>query len=291
MTLNPNDGHLRRLPSGASVFSKAFYEGKVVWQALRRAGANFNLKGHIHELLVRDRFNANPARLLDRKAALLVKNPTARAVDLIITRSGKVIHRLQLKDTPGSIRRVLQHIRKGRYSSVQVVGTRETVAEFEKAAGSFKTLKVMKPSGFSSRYTSSLARRAGAAGSGTIPRVLATAARTGGLWGAIICGGIALLQAVYKLATGKIKFREACSTVARETAGGAVCGATAGVAGTAAGVGIAALLAAIGLSGLLATVIVVVFPLIVAVVVGVLIKDVWDRLFRAKPTAVAEIEP
>ncbi len=267
-------------PARASIVSKSWYEAKVCWQALRRAGGNPYLKGHIHELLVRDKFNANPLRLIDRKSALLVKSPTARAVDLIIMKSGKVVHRWQLKDTPGSIRKVVRHIRRGRYSSVQILGTRETVKEFEKAATRVKGLKTIRPSGVSSRYATSLAQRAGAAGAGSIPRAFATAARTGGVWGGIICGSMAFLQSAYGLSRGRVGVKEACTHVVREAGGGAVSGAVAGMAGTSAGVGIAALLGAIGLSGVLATASIVIVPLVPAIVVGAAVKSGWDRLWR-----------
>lgn len=70
--------------STAANASKLGYESKVLLEALQRAGGNQNLKGIIHEVMVKDMINGNPIRLVDGKTAKLVVDTTANTVDMVI---------------------------------------------------------------------------------------------------------------------------------------------------------------------------------------------------------------
>ena len=115
--------------------ARSAYEGKVGLEALERAGRNPNLKGIVHEVLVRDAHNVNPANILSGKAASLTKSVTAVRDDVIVQQAGKVISRMQLKDTAGSISKTVKQAASGKYAGTQLVGTKETVEAFDKAAG------------------------------------------------------------------------------------------------------------------------------------------------------------
>ncbi|MBQ6773646.1 MAG: hypothetical protein IJP48_06230 [Synergistaceae bacterium] len=54
--------------------ARSAYEGKVGLEAVARAGRNPNLKGIVHEVLVRDAHNVNPANIFSGKAASLTKS-------------------------------------------------------------------------------------------------------------------------------------------------------------------------------------------------------------------------
>lgn len=256
------------------------YEGKVIREALLRAGKNPHLKGHIHELLLRDRLNLRPEALLNGERASLVRAPNARAVDLVIKRGGKVIQRIQAKDTPMSISKTLRQMQSGHYRSARVLGTDETVRAFGGKAVKAACKKGMQPSGVSSRYTESLAQRAGASGSGSLAGAAGTAARVGAQWGGAASAGIALVRGVKDLADGRRDLGEVAVDVAKEGAGGALSGAAASAAATVAGSVAAAGVAAAGMTGIGAAVLVVGAPVVVAIGVGFGVKSVWDWLWE-----------
>jgi len=86
-----NSGH-------GAVVSKTAYEGTVIARAMERAGRNPHLKGHIHEVLVKDAHNARNLLTMNGASTSLTKSTTAGTVDLVSTKGGKVIGRIQVKD-------------------------------------------------------------------------------------------------------------------------------------------------------------------------------------------------
>jgi hypothetical protein len=251
-------------------------EAKVIGEALTRAGKNPHLKGHIHEVLIKDSINLNPLRAANGETAKLTASHTAKSVDIVVSKGGKVVGRIQAKDTVGSMGKTIKQIKSGQYNSTQILGTKETAAEFGKHAGKIKGAKSVQSSGFSSNYTESLAQRAGATGSGTVLKALGSSAKIGAKFGGVACGGIAIVQGVGNLLDGSKDIGEVAVTVAKETAGGAISGAAAGAAATAAGAGAATAVTAIGITGFAATATVVAAPVLAAVAVGYLAKELWD---------------
>lgn len=258
---------------------KASYEAKVISEALARAGKNPRLHGHIHEILIRDAINVDPSRILSGESAKLVANPTAKTVDIVVTRGSKVIERIQAKDTAESIGHTLKQIRSGQYNSAQILGTDETVSAFARHADKLSGTKSIQPSGISTSTTKSLATRAGAAGGSSLGSASLAAARSGGLVGGVVCGGIAVVKGVSGLCDGTRELGEVATDVAKETAGGALSGAAASAAATVTGSAAAAGCATLGVTGAVATVSVVALPVVVAVGVGYAAKSVWDWLF------------
>ena len=80
--------------------SSSAYHGKVAREAVQRAGHCKNLKGHAFEIMYKDRYNSDPRNILLGKRMYLVKSKIATRDDLIAKRNGKIIARLQCKDTP-----------------------------------------------------------------------------------------------------------------------------------------------------------------------------------------------
>ena len=112
--------------SNTAVAGKTAYEGTVIKRAMGRAGSNPHLKGHIHEILVKDAQNVG--NLLKGQSTELTRSTTATAVDLVTTKGGKVVERLQLKDavSPSAVNKLVRQVANGKYQSTQLVGTEET---------------------------------------------------------------------------------------------------------------------------------------------------------------------
>jgi hypothetical protein len=280
----------------ATTTAQSTYEAKVIGEALKRVKGNPQVKGTIHELLFRDSINANPLRLLKGESASLVSNTTAKTVDLVVMKGGKVLERIQLKDTPASssIQELITKINSGQYNSAQLKLTPETLEELGKHIDKVKGAKTASSSGISSGYTEQLGRRAGAPahpGSTVVTKglgkVCGNAAKSGAAFGGAAGAGIAAVTGAVDLYNGTKSTGEVAVDVAKGGTVGAASGAAASAAATAtgalAGTAIASGVAAIGLTGAAATFAVVAAPVAVAVGVGYVVSGVcssiWDSIF------------
>lgn len=264
--------------SNAAAATKTAYEGSVIARAMSRAGHNPHLKGHIQEILVQD--SRNLVNLLEMNGAStqLTKNTTATTVDLVTTKGGKVIERIQVKDvtSQSGINKLVKQCADGKYRSAKLVGSEETAQAFNKAAEKAGIPKRMSGSGVSSKTTESLAQRAGATGSGTLISAVSDAARTGGSAGAIIGAGIATAKGCIDLLNGDADAMDVASSVAKAGAKGGFSGAAAGAGATLAGAGGAAVISAVGIGGLTATALTVGAPLVGALAVGYAASELFD---------------
>ncbi len=75
-------------PQGV-IIGKTGYEQSVIVRAMNRAGANPHLKGHIHEILVKDAKNMRSLLSFDSARTELTRSTTASTVDLVTTRGGR----------------------------------------------------------------------------------------------------------------------------------------------------------------------------------------------------------
>ena len=168
----------------STVTTKTAYEGSVITRAAARAGRNPHLKGHIHEILVKDARNLR--NVFNGSHTELTKSTTAKCVDLVTTRGGKVIERIQVKDVTSSagVRKIVDQVASGKYRSAHLVGSEETAEMVNAALKKAGLSKRMASSGVSSDTTTALAQRAGAAGSGSLSGAMLSAAKTGGAAGA-----------------------------------------------------------------------------------------------------------
>lgn len=262
----------------AAVATKTAYEGSVIVRAMERAGHNPHLKGHIQEILVQDSHNLGHLLDMNGASTQLTKSTTATTVDLVTTRGGKVIERIQVKDvtSQSGINKLVKQCADGKYRSAKLVGSEETAQAFNKAAEKAGISKRMGSSGVSTKTTESLAQRAGATGSGTLLGAVSDAARTGGSAGAIIGAGIATVKGCVDLMNGDADPVEVVGTVAKAGAKGGVSGAAAGAGATLAGAGGAAVVSAIGLGGLTATALTVGAPIVGAVALGYAASELFD---------------
>lgn len=265
----------------SAVVSKTAYEGTVIARAMERAGHNPHLKGHIHEVLVKDARNARNLLTLNGASTELTKSTTAGTVDLVTTKGGKVIERLQVKDvtSQAGIDKLVKQCADGKYRSAQLVGSEESAQAFNKAAEKAGISKRMTSTGVSSKSTESLAQRAGATGSGSLGSAMGQAAKAGGAAGAIIGGGVAAVKGCIDLIDGRADAAEVAGTVVKASAKGGVSGAAAGAAATATGAGAVAAVSALGMTGMAATAVTIGAPLAVAVGVGYVASEIFDWIF------------
>jgi len=264
------------------IIGKQGYEQSVVVRALHRAGANPHLKGHIHEVLVQDMRNARNLLSLNGASTQLTKSTTASTVDLVTTKGGKVIERIQVKDVTSTsgINKLVKQCADGKYRSAQLVGSEETTQAFNKAAEKAGISKRMTSSGVSTKQTTSLAQRAGAGGSGSLSSAMGQAAKTGGVAGAAVGASIEVVKGAMDLLDGKADVAEVGVRVAKAGAKGGISGAAAGASATAAGAATATAITALGVTGATATAATVGVPLLVAVGVGYAASEVFDWLFN-----------
>ncbi|QLP99323.1 MAG: hypothetical protein HZY78_02605 [Burkholderiaceae bacterium] len=98
----------------------------VIGRALGRAGANPHLKGHIQEIFVQDGCNLRHLRTLSGARTELTRSTTASTVDLVTTKSGRVIERIQVKDvtSQAGIDKLVKQCADGKYRSAKLVGSR-----------------------------------------------------------------------------------------------------------------------------------------------------------------------
>ena len=265
----------------SAVVSKTAYEGTVIARAMERAGHDPHLKGHIHEVLVKDARNARNLLTLKGASTELTKSTTAGTVDLVTSKGGKVIERLQVKDvtSQAGIDKLIKQCADGKYRSAQLVGSEESAQAFNKAAEKAGISKRMTSTGVSSKSTESLAQRAGATGSGSLGSAMGQAAKAGGAAGAIIGGGVAAVKGCIDLIDGRADAAEVAGTVVKASAKGGVSGAAAGAAATATGAGAVAAVSALGMTGMAATAVTIGAPLAVAVGVGYVASEIFDWIF------------
>jgi hypothetical protein len=271
----------RHTTQTATIGAKNGYEGFVITRAMERAGHNPHLKGHIHEVLVKDARNARNLLSMNGASTELTRSTTAGTVDLVTTQGGKVIERIQVKDVTSQtgIDKLVKQCANGKYRSAQLVGSEESALAFNKAAEKAGLSKRMTSTGVSSKSTESLAQRAGATGSGSLGSAMGQAAKAGGAAGAVISGGVAAVKGCIDLIEGRADPVEVAGSVAKASAKGGVSGAAAGAAATATGAGAVAAVSALGMTGMAATAVTIGAPLAVAVGVGYIASEIFDWIF------------
>lgn len=261
-----------------AVAAKNSYEASVIARAMERAGRNPHLKGHIHEVLVQDARNLG--NVFKGQVTQLTRSTTAGTVDLVTVKAGKVVERLQLKDTlsQSSVDKLVRQVAEGKYRSARLVGTEETTKLVNSALEKAGAGKRMVSSGVSSNTTTNLAQRAGAAGSGTLGGAALQAAKSGGAVGAAVGAGVEVVKGVRDLWNGERDAGEVAGSVAKAGVKGYATGAAASAAATAGGAAVASGMAALGVGATATAAATVAAPVVVAVAVGYGVSKVCDWL-------------
>ena len=224
------------------VMAREAYDAKVGAEALKRAGKCKQLKGVVHEVLFKDRYNANPKNILAGKHAQLTKSTTARMKDIVVTKNGKVVGHAQLKDTvsPEGVAKTVKQINAGKYAKTKVFGTEETVA---KVAG--KTRQQVQSSGISTDTTTRIANKA----LGRMPslRGIHCAGKAGGVAGAAVGAGIEAVGSIKAVINGEKCMEDAVIDVAAAGIRGGATGYAGAATGAAAAGATGSVIAASGL--------------------------------------------
>lgn len=201
--------------------TKQLYEANVAKRALNRAGKNKNLKGHINELLTVDQLNRKPGNILKGKKAVLTKSPIAVRDDIVLKQNGKIIGRMQLKDTTskGGIKKTVKQVEQHHYKGTKLVGTKETTQMYAKELEKNDNIKQkMYSNGISSNQTELIAKKAlGEGGNKTTSKIIKESSKTG-LNSAVITAGVETIKNVPEVKNGNKTVKGAIGTVANETA-------------------------------------------------------------------------
>ena len=256
------------------------YEATVKVRALMRAGGNQHLNGHIFEIMASDKTNINPLNMIRGVHEKLTSSPTATTVDSVVMKGGKVIERVQYKDTPRGIYDTLKRVKDGQYRSTTLKGTTETARKFNAAAEKAGLSKRMQDTGISGRTTKALGRACGSCKSVPLSKAVAWSARSGGVFGGAISGGVSAITNIIEVANGEKDGWEAAGCVVKDTAGGALSGAGAAAAATATGAAVAAGVAGTAIAGTaIGTACVALAPFAAAVGVGYVISKAWNAFW------------
>ena len=255
---------------------RSVYETKVGVEAVVRSGGkNPQLKGVVHEILYRDSLTVAPKNLASGAKGALSKSVTAVRDDVLLKQGGSVVGRAQLKDAVVTADKVARQAAGGKYAGTKLMGTKETVAAYEKAAANLakngtKVTQKMTSTGISSADTSRIAAQT--IGGSPKAAQLGKAALTSGVTGAVLSGVIETASSGVKLVNGDIDGGEFAANVAQEAVGGYLAAAGGSAAATAAGIGAATLLAGttapLWVPGAVAVG--------AAVAAGSVVKSVWD---------------
>ena len=255
---------------------RSVYETKVGVEAVVRSGGkNPQLKGVVHEILYRDSLTVAPKNLASGAKGALSKSVTAVRDDVLLKQGGSVVGRAQLKDAVVTADKVARQAAGGKYAGTKLMGTKETVAAYEKAAANLakngtKVTQKMTSTGISSADTSRIAAQT--IGGSLKATQLGKAALTSGVTGAVLSGVIETASSGVKLVNGDIDGGEFAANVAQEAVGGYLAAAGGSAAATAAGIGAATLLAGstapLWVPGAVAVG--------AAVAAGSVVKSVWD---------------
>lgn len=262
-----------------AVLAKEAYETKVGLEALHRAGKCPQLKGHVHEIMFKDGYNANPMNILQGKHAMLTKSNTAQMKDVVMMQGKKVAGHAQLKDTVSSagIRKTVEQIKSGHYSKTAVVGTKETAAK----VGGEVSQKVHS-SGISSETTTRIANKA----LGKVPTASALhmAGKSGGVAGAAIGAGVEAISSVKDVWDGNKTVGEAAGDVTVAAIKGGVTGYASSASGALAAGATSAALASTGIAtavgaGTVGAAAIVAAPAVVGLGVACAVGSFFSSLF------------
>ena len=260
--------------------AKHGYEATVKARALARAGANPHLNGHILEIMGTDKTNLNPINMVRGVHEKLTASTTAKTVDSVVMKGGKVVSRVQYKDTPRGITETIRKVKAGQYNSTTLKGTTETAKKFNDMAEKAGISKRMQDTGISGRTTKALGRACGSCKSVPLSKAVAWSARSGGICGGAISGGISAVSNIAAVINGDKDGWEAAGSIAKDATGGALSGAGAAAAATATGAAVAAGVASTAMAGTaIGAACVVAAPVAVAVGVGCLISSVWNAFW------------
>ena len=176
------------------------YEASVIARMTGRAGASTvkGAKGISFEIIYSDIKNMF-SNIKNGFKTKLSASSIDTVADLVTTnKSGEVVQLIQCKDgtSPAQIKNVIEEVSAGKYSSTELVGTKEFAALYNEKAAANGVTQTATNSGVSTKTTSKVANKAlGIAPSGT--QLLKATAKNSGI-SAAISGCISLAESVFR---------------------------------------------------------------------------------------------
>lgn len=220
---------------------RELYEGSVVQRMSGRCGVTpKGAKGIAHEIMDIDKQNIKDV-LNPNRVTQMTKNPHATQLDAVTMDHGKVVQRIQYKDTvsTGGLNKTLNQVGSGKYNQATLKGTKETTELFNAKASRRGINKTMESTGISTKDTTRVADKYLAVNKGSIPANvganLCTAAKSSALGAA---GFTAVIEAGKGIWNGDDPGTTANNIVAKSSES-AVSGLAAGAVGEAAFIGTA----------------------------------------------------
>ena len=135
---------------------RELYEESVVARMEGRAGAYSpkGAAGNALEIMANDRCNVKNMCKPDT-VTKLTKSSTATQVDAVTLKAGKVVERIQYKDTvsPSGVQKTLNQVKAGKYQQAQLRGTVEVAEKYNEAAKASGVSKTMQSTGISHNAT------------------------------------------------------------------------------------------------------------------------------------------
>lgn len=267
----------KELVKKGAVAAQECYFATVKGRAIKRAGNCNNLNGHILEVMGGDQTNLNPTNGLHEKMTV---SPNAKTVDATVVKEGKVVQRIQYKDTVNSISETVRKVKSGQYNSVTLKGTTETAEAFNSYAAKHGINKRMQDTGISSDLTKTLAKSCGKVNEYSIAKMATTSAVYGAATGGVIAGGISTVSNISDVKNGKKDIETAAKDVAIDTVGGVLAGGAASVAGALSGSAVATGAAALGITGAAAAGATIVVPVVVATGTAFAVSYCWEKAWN-----------
>lgn len=173
------------------------YEASVMCRMQGRAGA-YTVKGapgNALEIIANDKANIKNIYKLDT-VTKLTKSSTATQIDAVTMKGGKVLERIQYKDTTSiaGIQKTLKQVESGKYRQAQLKGTKETAEKFNHLARERGITKRMDSTGISSKTT----KRIGDKFTGQTPKLksVGNAVKTSATLTAGVTAGIEIVRSI-----------------------------------------------------------------------------------------------
>lgn len=173
------------------------YEASVMYRMRGRSGAYSpkGASGNVLEILANDKENIRNM-LKPGTVTRLTKSPVATQVDAVTMKGGKVLERIQYKDTPSAsgIQKTLKQVESGKYRQTQMRGTTETAEKFNRLAEKRGISKRMESTGISSKTTN----RIGDKFTGQTPKLvnIGNAAKTSATMAAGLTAGVEVVKSI-----------------------------------------------------------------------------------------------
>lgn len=218
---------------------KQIYEASVLKRMEGRCGTSpSGAKGIAFEIMDIDQMNAKDIFTPGRNTQV-TKNPRATVLDAVTMQDGKVVRRIQYKDTPTGIEKTLNQVQSGKYDTATLKGTKETAARFNELAPGKGINKTMEASSLSTKDTTRVGDKFLAVNRGTMPANVAVNLGNAAKSSAIGAAGLTAAIEVGKSVLNGDDVGTCANNVVSKTSESVVAGAAGGLVGEAAFIGAA----------------------------------------------------